>query len=126
MQCLTCGEIAAACGSQQISGDANTKIYGITTDSRKAGEGTLFVPLTGERFDGHDFIDSAFDGGAAAVITHKKIIPPEGKVVIEVADTLKAFGDIAKFYINKYRVPIVSVTGSVGKTTTKDMIAGVL
>ncbi len=126
MQCLTCGEIAKACGSQQISGDANTKIYGITTDTRKAGEGTLFVPLTGERFDGHDFIDSAFDGGAAAVITHKKIIPPEGKVVIEVADTLKAFGDIAKFYINKYRVPIVSVTGSVGKTTTKDMIAGVL
>ncbi len=124
MQKLTINEIAEATGGRIVSGDGCMEIDYITTDSRKS-DGGLFVPIAGERLDGHDFIASAFDTGAVAVITHRDVSFPQ-KAVIRVKDTLEAFGDIARLYKAKYKIPTVAVTGSVGKTTTKDMIAGVL
>ncbi len=124
MQALTIEEICRAADGTLISGDPAAVINTITTDSRKASEG-LFVPIAGEHFDGHDFITSAFDAGAQAAITHKDVSFPD-KTVIRVADTFKALGDIAAYYKAKYNIPTVSITGSVGKTTTKDMIAGAL
>ena len=92
-----------------------TEIIKITTDSRTAEKGSLFIPLKGERSDGHDYIDDVLKTGAAS-LTERKDLYPEG-VVIGVADTRVALGDIARFYKNKYNLPTVSITGSVGKTT---------
>lgn len=101
-----------------------TEIIKITTDSRTAEKGSLFIPLKGERSDGHDYIDDVLKTGAAS-LTERKDLYPEG-VVIGVADTRVALGDIARFYKNKYNLPTVSITGSVGKTTTKDLVFSVL
>lgn len=124
VQSLTVQEICDAAGGVLESGDARTVINNITADSRKADGGAFFVPLAGNR-DGHDFIESAFAAGAAGTLTRKDISPAPGKAVVRVGDTLRAFGDIAAYYKRKYPIPTAAVIGSVGKTTTKDMLAGV-
>lgn len=126
MQKLTINDILSATGGKLVCGSADTEFSEITTDSRKAAEGVLFIPLVGEKFDGHEFINAAFDMGAAAVLTQKNIEPLLGKTIIRVDDTFKALADIARYYKAKYNVPTVAITGSVGKTTTKDMIHAVL
>lgn len=125
MQKLTINEIIEATGGVLVCG-GECEITEITTDSRKAADGVLFIPLVGERFDGHDFAESALLSGAAAVVTHKDMAAIDGKTIVRVADTQKALADIARFYKQKYNVPTVSITGSVGKTTTKDIIHSVL
>ncbi len=125
MQYLTTDDILKATGGTLICG-GDLEFNNITTDSRKARNGMLFVPIAGERFDGHEFINAAFELGAQAAITHKDTEPVLGKTLIRVDDTFMALGDIAKYYKKKYNVPTVAVTGSVGKTTTKDMLASVM
>lgn len=119
-------EIVEATGGSLVSGSAGAMITGISTDSRKTGGGCLFIPLKGERFDGHDYINMALDGGAAAVLTHKAVDCKGGKAIIRVDDTSKALRELAAYYRKKFTVPFVGITGSVGKTSTKDMIAGVV
>lgn len=126
MQLLKCEEVLKATNGVLISGDMSTGFTNISTDSRKIGEGDLFVPLVGERFDGHDFVKGSLEAGASGTLTHKDTDPAEGKVVIKVDDTLKALRDLARYYRSKFNIPFVGITGSVGKTTTKDMVAGVL
>jgi len=96
------------------------------TDSREIKSGDFYVPLVGEKFDGHDFINEAFSKGAVACFSIKDVNVPNGKVLIKVSDTLKAYQDVAKAYRSEAQVPLVAITGSVGKTTTKDMISAVL
>ena len=99
----------------------------VSTDSRSIPAGALFVPLVGERFDGHDYLDAALAGGAAGCLTAKKPISLlDGKFYIQVPDTLKALKALAAWYRDKFTIPMVQVTGSAGKTTTKEMIAAVL
>ncbi|MBR5868375.1 MAG: UDP-N-acetylmuramoyl-tripeptide--D-alanyl-D-alanine ligase, partial [Clostridia bacterium] len=93
----------------------------ISTDSRKMDANTLYIPLIGERFDGHDFIESALAAGAVAALSQKG----EGEKVIRVNNTLEALGKIAGAYREKLDPLVIGVTGSVGKTTTKDMTAAV-
>lgn len=126
MQKMTIRDIIKATGGELINGDDDVEISEITTDSRKANSGVLFIPLVGEKFDGHEFIKAAFDMGASAVLTHKDTDLLIGKTIIKVKDTFKALGDIAAYYKRKYNVPTVAVTGSVGKTTTKDMLYAAL
>lgn len=126
MQTLTCGDIVKATGGKLICGDPEQEIANISTDSRKIGEGELFVPIHGERFDGHDYIDASLAAGAAAALTHREHEPVGGKSIIHVSDTLKALGEIARYYRNRFDIPLVGITGSVGKTSTKDMVSGVL
>ena len=126
MQRLNVEDIIAATGGSLVCGERDFEISEITTDSRKAGANMLFVPIIGENNDGHDYIESAFENGADVVITQKKIAGVAGKNIVLVKDTRIALGDIARYYKNKYNLPTVSVTGSVGKTTTKDMISAVL
>lgn len=126
MQKLTIDDILKATGGTLLSGSAETEINSVTTDSRKAGDGVLFIPLIGDKFDGHEFIAAAFDMGAAAVLTQKETELLIDKTIIRVDDTLAAFRDIAEYYKAKYRIPTVAVTGSVGKTTTKDMLCAAL
>lgn len=128
MRILTIKDILRATGGELVSktsGSAGLEITGITRDSREVGEGVLFIPLKGERADGHDFVKSALEHGASAALTERDIDRVSG-TLIRVPDTRRAMGDIAKYYKRKYPVPVIAVTGSVGKTTTKDMLAGVL
>ncbi len=101
---------------------------GVCTDSRNVRPGELFVALRGESFDGNAFVREAFRRGAAAAVVDS----PRGrrsagsKAVVVVKDAVKALGSIARIYRSKFRVPVVAVAGSNGKTTTKEMIAKVL
>lgn len=119
-------DILKATGGTLLSGSADTPLCNITTDSRKIEDGALFIPLEGEKFDGHEFIKAAFDMGAAAALTHKDTDLLLDKTIIRVEDTFKALHDIAVYYKKKYPVPTAAVTGSVGKTTTKDMLCAAL
>lgn len=123
MQVLSVSDIEKATGGRLISGDAEYTITSVTTDSRKADVNTLFVPLRGENADGHDFIGSAQEKGAA-VITEFENVPK--KTAVRVKNTRIALGDIARYYKMKYPIPTVAITGSVGKTTTKDLIYSVM
>lgn len=107
-----------------MSGTDIGEIHKITTDSREAADGVLFIPLKGERVDGHDFIDSALKNGAVSISEHD--IKGACGTVIRVLDTRLALGDIARYYKMKYPIPSVAITGSVGKTTTKDLVYSVI
>lgn len=123
MQSFKVEDVLRATKGKLLSGE-NKEITGVITDSRKVFGGELFIPFIGERADGHDYIEDVLKKGAAAVLSQKDI-KTEG-TMIKVDDTLNALGDMAKEYLKMYRVPVVGVTGSVGKTSTKDMISGVL
>ncbi|MCI9556933.1 MAG: UDP-N-acetylmuramoyl-tripeptide--D-alanyl-D-alanine ligase [Lawsonibacter sp.] len=100
----------------------------VDTDSRHIHPGSLFIPLVGERFDGHAYIDSALAGGAAGCLTAQKtpVHCRPDRFYVKVNDTLEALGRLAAWYQDRFAIPCVAVTGSVGKTTAKDMIAAVL
>lgn len=126
MQKMTVKDIIDAAGGTLLCGSAEGEIKNVTSDSRKIAEGDLFIPLVGEKFDGHEFIKAAFDMGAAAALTHKDTDLLLDKTIIKVDDTLKALGAIAAYYKKKHPVLTAAVTGSVGKTTTKDMVYAAL
>ena len=112
-----------------LIGEANleTNITNFSIDSRNIPENGFFIPLKGENADGHNYINSAFENGAIGTFTSKDIDEKKGKIIIKVPDTLKALQDISKnFRISNSEIPLVAITGSVGKTTTKDMIYSVL
>ena len=122
----TAREICAAVGGTLLQ-DSGAPVTGVTTDSRAVQPGQLFIPLVGERFDGHAYISKALEGGAAGCLTAaapEALLP--GKLYIQVADTRLALKALASWYRNKFDLPVVQVTGSAGKTTTKEMIASVL
>ncbi|MEN8907548.1 MAG: UDP-N-acetylmuramoyl-tripeptide--D-alanyl-D-alanine ligase [Clostridiales bacterium] len=119
-------EVVEAVHGIALSGSNKIKINRVSTDSRDIRLGDLFIPIKGKRFDGHKYIDEAFKKGAVAVLTDHDILVEENKITIKVDDTLKALGDLAKYYRKKFDLPIVAVTGSVGKTSTKEMVARVL
>lgn len=101
------------------------EVSAITTDSRKIESDCLFAAIVGERVDGHDFIPAAWQGGALCCIGEK--VPAEIKgAFIRVPSTLKALQDIAAFYRRQFDIPFIGITGSVGKTTAKEMVSAVL
>jgi UDP-N-acetylmuramoyl-tripeptide--D-alanyl-D-alanine ligase len=100
-------------------------ITSVCTDTRSIHPGCLFVALEGERFDGHDFLQAAFNGGAAAALSKRPIDTEEGLVIL-VEDTEQALLDLAAYYRSRLAVPVLAVTGSVGKTTVKELAACVL
>lgn len=99
-------------------------VQGVSIDSRQVEVGDLFVAIKGPRFDGHDFIDQAFQQGASAVVVEKPI--ELDKPVIVVADTLKAFGKLAAFQRSHFQGPVIGITGSCGKTSVKEMTRNIL
>ena len=129
MEPMTIREIMDADGGKLLGefGDINRMVGRVETDSRTIHAGSLFVPLVGERFDGHAYINAALEGGAAGCFTQREresYLP--GKFYIKVDSTQRALRDLAKYYKKKFPIPVVALTGSVGKTTTKDMVAAVL
>ena len=110
-----------------LCGDGALTVSEISTDSRSIGPGAWFVPLTGERFDGHDYIDMALDRGAAGCFCARmpETVRPD-KTYILVENTRTALRDLAGWYRGQFNIPVVQITGSMGKTTLKELLAGVL
>ncbi|MFH1440829.1 MAG: UDP-N-acetylmuramoyl-tripeptide--D-alanyl-D-alanine ligase [Candidatus Omnitrophota bacterium] len=111
-----------------VSGSAEEVIDGFSIDSRTIKKGEAFIAIKGANFDGHNFIEQAIEKGAVCIIKElRKINCDYGNLpVIEVENTLRALGDLAKYIRAKLNIPLIAVTGSAGKTTVKEMIAWVL
>lgn len=116
---------AAACHGQ-LRADGNIMIKHVSTDTRTLGEGALFVAIRGERVDGHDFAGQAIANGAALVLAQKGRDLGGDIPAIYVDDTVKALGDLAAYHRSRMPIPVIAVTGSVGKTSTKEIIAATL
>lgn len=125
MTVLTVDDIITATDGEMISRNAES-ITGICIDSRKVQGGELFIALKGERFDGHAFVSQALEKAAGALVHTPGIPTVPGKTIILVRDTLRALQDIARFIRSRRVLPVVAVTGSNGKTTTKELIAAIL
>jgi len=121
-------EIIQAAKGRLIQGSFTDKITGISTDSRRLKPYAAFLALRGKNFDGHDFIAKALKSKVRCLIVEKKpaFSIPASVTVIKVKDTLLALGEIARFQRQKINLPVIAVTGSNGKTTSKEMIAWVL
>jgi UDP-N-acetylmuramoyl-tripeptide--D-alanyl-D-alanine ligase len=115
MELLTLSEIAKACRGENF-GDA--QINAVCIDTRKITKGCLFICIKGERFDAHDFADEAIEKGAAAVMIDEDIKP--NGAYVKVDNTAKALLELGGYYRSKFDIPVVALTGSVGKTTTKE------
>lgn len=127
---LTPRLVAEALGlALPISGASPDEAFSnVTTDSRKVSPGCLFVAIPGEKFDGHDFVSSALNAGARGVIVRKDfaLSAPSGVFVFPVRDTIEAYRRLAAAWRARFQAPIIAVAGSVGKTTTKELLASVL
>lgn len=123
----TLKEILSATKGELMNKGLLSSFSGISTDSRQIKRGELFIPLAGSNFDGHKFIASALKKGAAASLTSKALdFGYLDRSIIRVKDTLKSFHDISLHYRKKFNLSLVGITGSSGKTTTKDMLASIL
>lgn len=129
LQMFTVNEIAAATGGR-IIGDASREVTAVSTDSRSVAAGQLFVPLRGERFDGHTFIQNVADNGVTVIIAEegwlKRHPIPVSLTCIAVKNCLRSLGDLAAEWRRKFEIPIIAVTGSNGKTTVKEMLGSIL
>ena len=127
MKNMTLEHIAQACGGTYIGEECDRKkeIQGAVIDSRLVEEGYLFIPIRGARVDGHDFIPAVFEKGALAVLSERRLEHPAGPYIL-VDSTEEAMKQIAAFYRRSLDIKVVGITGSVGKTSTKEMIASVL
>ncbi len=127
MKEMSLEQIAAACGGTYYGAEGlrKTEVAGVVTDSRDVEPGALFVALRGERVDGHTFIPAVLEAGAAAVVTEEPPADPAGPYIL-VESCPQALKEIAEYYRSTLSIPIVGITGSVGKTSTKEMVAAVL
>ncbi len=139
MSMFTGEEVLAATGGTVLRGTTGCRIRRICTDSRRVRKGDLFVALKGARFDGHQFIEEVVTCGSRGVIL--EALPHNVKVgktisarrstlseplVVKVKDSLRAYQDLATFHRKRFDIPVIAVTGSNGKTTTKEMVAKML
>ncbi|NCJ06795.1 UDP-N-acetylmuramoyl-tripeptide--D-alanyl-D-alanine ligase [Synechococcales cyanobacterium C] len=99
-------------------------VQGITTDSREVEPGNLFVALRGDRFDGHEFVAQVKDKGAIAALVDHPVSVELPQIVVK--DTLTAYQQLGRWWRDQFQIPVIAITGSVGKTTTKELIAAVL
>lgn len=131
---LTIEEILTATGGRLLSGATDLTLSGVSIDSRTINAGNIFVGIPGDKYDGHDFIKDALSKGAAGAVVRKDhpvaatlLSGAFGeRVMIGVEDPLFALQEMARYYRNKFRIPVVGITGSNGKTTTKEMIWSIL
>ena len=125
---LTIADIAGATGGRLLSGDGAARVSGISINTRTLAAGELFIAIRGERFDGHDFVEAALAKGAAGAVISRPMghLPPaavSGRALIVVPDTTGALQRLARWVRRESGARVVAVTGSAGKTTTKDVAA---
>ena len=128
---FTLQDVLTATGGTLVKPGRADAFDGVSTDSRSLAAGSLFVPLAGPRFDGHDYLGQAAGAGAAGVLVERgreslvKGLEP-ATAAVSVPDTLRALGDLARLWRSRFAIPVVGVTGSTGKTTTKEMAAAIM
>ena len=127
----TVATLIEATGGRLLRGNPERPVGDISTDTRAIRPGDCFVALQGDRHDGHDFIPRALSGGAQALLIHSSKTDtatrlPEDVAAIAVDDTLFALGELARYHRNRHFIPVVGITGSNGKTSTKEMVAEIL
>ncbi|MCM1496203.1 MAG: UDP-N-acetylmuramoyl-tripeptide--D-alanyl-D-alanine ligase [Bacteroides sp.] len=125
MEDIIVRDIVEATNGILLCGDENTAITDLCIDSKEVREGDLFVPIIGERVDAHHFIEQALETGAATLTSEHDTASGE-KPYIKVKDTVQALQDIGAYIRKRIQIPIIAVTGSVGKTTTRNMITTAL
>ena len=127
MKNLTLENIARVCGGTYYgpADKLQEEVMSVITDSRKADKGCLFVPIVGERVDAHKFIPQVMAAGALATLSERVLEQADFPYIV-VESSLQAVKDIAEFYLKQLEIPVVGITGSVGKTSTKEVIASVL
>ncbi|MDD9138757.1 UDP-N-acetylmuramoyl-tripeptide--D-alanyl-D-alanine ligase [Fructobacillus sp. CRL 2054] len=121
---LTLAEVQKATNGR-LQGQENTVVTGVSFDSRQVKEGDLFIALVGEN-DGHDYIQMAMDKGATAVLAQEGHVVPGDVSAVIVPDTLSGLQELSQYYLNQVKPTVIAITGSNGKTTTKDMTAAIL
>jgi len=126
MERVTIKEVIRAVQGELVSGSQRGEISGVSIDSRTINKGEIFFALKGERFDGHDFVDEAIESGAKAAVVSRKKKLANRITIIRVANTLTALQELSRYYRGKFNPVVVAVTGSNGKTTTKDMLKALL
>src|SRR4051812_16873323 len=128
MNRLSLSQISEFAGAVLASGDGNVAVERVSTDSRTLKRGELFVALRGENFDGHKFIPGAAEAGAAAAMVDEDWQEhiPSGFAILRVKDTLRGYQDLATNYRKSLPLKVLGITGSNGKTSTKDFTAAVL
>ena len=119
-------EIVKSCGAKVLKSVGNNFDYKISTDTRTIGKGDIYIPLKGANFDGENFIEDAIKKGASAYFTTNDLVFDGADAVYQVEDTLKTYLKLANFYRNKINPKVVAITGSSGKTTTKEMVYSVV
>jgi UDP-N-acetylmuramoyl-tripeptide--D-alanyl-D-alanine ligase len=122
---FTLDELVAATGATIVQAPTRA-VAGVCVDSRQVVPGNAFVALRGERHDAHDYVADVVARGAHAVIVERAVEVPAGVGVLRVDDTLSALGALAAFHRRRFDVPVVAITGSVGKTSTKELVAAAL
>ncbi len=122
---VTLDEIAEATGGKILCA-AQRDFSGLSIDSRTIKNGELFIPLKGLNFDGHDFLREALLVGAGALVSNPEVEPVAGKTIISVENTLSALQSIARYLRLKAKVPVIGITGTNGKTTTKELLSSIL
>ena len=126
MRNMTLENIVKACNGILYGNDCQAEeITGVVLDSRLVEKGSLFIATVGEKADGHKFIKEVYEAGALGVISEQVLEEPAGAYIL-VKDSFQALKDIAEFYRSQLNITVVAITGSVGKTTTKEFIASVL
>ena len=125
---ITGSDILKATGGSLLQGDPNTAVAGFSIDSRQILPGQFFIPIAGAREDGHRYVQEVLAGGACGSFYARSPVPvfPAGSLIIKVSDTLTALQMLAGSYRRRFNIPVVAVTGSSGKTTTKDLIGSIL
>lgn len=126
MEQMTVYDVVKATGGRLLCGDGNTPLIHISINSQTMEGSDLFVPLIGAKVDAHRFIEQALENGAAATLTSEHDTMEDSHPWIRVEDTKKALQDIGAFYRRRFSLPLVGITGSVGKTTTREMVAAAL
>ena len=126
MEQMTVRDIVTATGGRLLCGDESQPIVHIGINSREVQRGELFVPLVGEKVDAHRFIQMAFEAGAGAVLTSEHDQKEDAHPWIRVEDTKKALQAVGAYYRRRLTLPLIGITGSVGKTTTRELVAAAL
>ena len=124
MQTLNFSEIAKLLNAENSWCSEDFPVTGVSTDSRQINPGDIFIALKGDNFDGHEYIEVAIKKGASAIITHIKCELSVPVIIVE--DTLMAYQKLAAYYRSKFDFPVIGITGSNGKTTTREMIYTIL
>ena len=123
---LTVSDVVAGTSGRAAGADPGRPIAGVSIDTRTLKPGQMFVAIAGPNFDGHDFVAQAVERGAAALMVHRDIASPPGVPVVRVGDTTQALKDLGRHVRLQAAIPVAAVTGSAGKTTTKEMLAALL